>query len=273
MILARLAVPVARRAVAVGHRRPLPLLAPCGVASGSGRGPASVRWLATGAAPRPTLDPPGDADPATFRSIEEATPEEFAKVMRRFEVVAAPAKCAERALDLLRAQRGCNLGNMVDMYEHALQTATRALRDGADEETVVCALLHDLGEVMSPNNHGEIAASLLRPYISPQNYWILMHHEIFQAYYYQDAARLPERDTREQFADSPHYQACVTFCEKYDQMAFDPDYASLPLEHFAPMVHRIFSRRPYAHPHHAADSPLNAAKMKITGGYPGATVA
>merc|ERR1712190_626371 len=98
---------------------------------------------------------------------------------------------------------------MGDMMEHGLQTATRALRDGANEETIVCALFHDIGEVMTPCNHGEVAGALLRPYIFPENYWILIHHEIFQAYYYQDAASLTEKDTRDRFKDSEHYEACI----------------------------------------------------------------
>jgi len=168
---------------------------------------------------------------------------------------------------MLKGQRGCFIGNEVDMLEHALQTASRAHQDGADEETVVCALFHDIGEMLTPNNHGEIAGAMLRPYISPKNYWILSHHEVFQAYYYQDAADLPDKDSRDRFKASPHYEACVHFCEEWDQSSFDPDYESLPLEFFAPMVHRLFRRRPWGQPGHTEDE-LTAAKMAIAGGYP-----
>lgn len=209
----------------------------------------------------------GDDVPGNFRSLKEATVEEFAKMMRVFSKVATPTTQAERALNTVRQLRGVNVGNHIDMYEHSLQTATRAHRDGADEETVVCALLHDVGEMITPVNHGEVAAALLRPYISPKNWWILQHHEVFQAYYYQDAAQLSVKNSRERFVHSPHYDACVTFCEKWDQTAFDPDYESLPLEYFEPMVHRIFARAPYWHPDHGKDE-VTAAKMEIAGGYP-----
>eukprot|EP00747_Dinoflagellata_sp_TGD_P066635 gnl/TRDRNA2_/TRDRNA2_154899_c0_seq1.p1 gnl/TRDRNA2_/TRDRNA2_154899_c0~~gnl/TRDRNA2_/TRDRNA2_154899_c0_seq1.p1 ORF type:complete len:118 (+),score=6.25 gnl/TRDRNA2_/TRDRNA2_154899_c0_seq1:2-355(+) len=110
---------------------------------------------------------------------------------------------------------------------------------------------------------------MLRPYISPKNYWLLSHHEIFQAYYYQDAAGLTEKDTRERFKNHPYYDATVHFCELYDQPSFDKDYDSLPLEAFAPMVHRIFERKPYWHEDHAVD-PLSNAKITIAAGYPSA---
>mmetsp|Transcript_12907 Transcript_12907/g.31034 ORF Transcript_12907/g.31034 Transcript_12907/m.31034 type:complete len:232 (-) Transcript_12907:170-865(-) len=207
------------------------------------------------------------ANVGNFTSIVEATPKEFAKSMVGFTEVADADQLAARAIGLLKAQKGIAIGNMIDLYEHGLQTATRAHRDGADEETVVCALLHDVGELLVPNNHGEISAALLRPFISPQNYWILAYHEIFQAFYYQDAANLPEKNTRERFQSSPHYEACVRFCEKWDQTSFDPDYKSEPLEFFEPMVKRIFKRTPFWHPDHDKDE-LASAKKAIGGGYP-----
>lgn len=203
----------------------------------------------------------------SFRSIKEATAEEFTKSSAGFTKMATPKLQAERVLKLFGELRDCFIGNHIDMLEHGLQTATRALRDGADEETVVVALLHDIGEVMTPINHGEVAAAFLRPYITPQNHWILMHHEIFQAYYYQDAAGLEEKDTRERFKDNKYYEACVKFCHDWDQPSFDPDYESLPLEHFVPMVHRIFERKPFWHKDHV-DCKTAAAKMTIAGGYP-----
>lgn len=167
-------------------------------------------------------------------------------MMTVFNKVASPNNNAERVISMFKAQEGLSIGFPVDCYIHGLQTATLALRDGCDEETVVCALLHDLGECWSTINHGEIAASLLRPYISPKNYWILKHHEVFQAYIYQNGFELKDIEkVRDQFKDSPHFDACVQFCEKYDSKAFDPEYDTLPLEHFIPMIKRIFNRKPY----------------------------
>ena len=91
-------------------------------------------------------------------------------------------KQADRVLDLVRALRGCHLGHKVDLYEHSLQTASRAYRDGADEETVVVALLHDIAELISPNAHGEMPPSILRPYVSDRSWWVLMHHGMCAAY-------------------------------------------------------------------------------------------
>jgi len=202
-----------------------------------------------------------------FTNLKEANVEEWKKSDAIFNKVATPDLMAERALSMFKLLQGVNIGNMVDQATHGLQVATRAHRDGADEETVVCALFHDLGEVMSPINHGEIAAGLLRPYVSPENYWILAHHEVFQAYYFQDAAQLSIRDSREHFRSHPHFDACVHFCEKWDQASFDPNYNTEPLSFFEPMVKRIFARKPYWHPDHAQD-PMNAAKMEMAEGYP-----
>lgn len=127
------------------------------------------------------------------------------------------------------------------MFTHSVQTATRARRAGADRETVVCALLHDVGEVLSGTNHGEIPAAMLRPYITPLNYWVLYNHEIFQAYYYLDKCG-GDKDLRDKIKaykekgyvpGHPYYDACAKFCHEYDQPSFDPDYPSDSLESFA----------------------------------------
>ena len=55
-----------------------------------------------------------------------------------------------------------------------------------------------------------------------------------------------DRNKRDKYKSHKYYQACVDFCEKYDQASFDPDYKSLPLSEFEPMVKRIFSRKPYS---------------------------
>ena len=131
----------------------------------------------------------------------------------------------------------------VTMYEHGLQAATRALRAKADEETVVCALLHDLGHFVAPLNHGALAAELLKPYISDTNYWVLKHHTPFQGYWYFHHMGL-DRDARDKFKNQPWYDAAVRFTGEWDQTAFDPDYKSLPLAEFRPMVTRLFARPP-----------------------------
>jgi predicted HD phosphohydrolase len=126
---------------------------------------------------------------------------------------------------------------------HSLQTATRAERDGADEETIVCALLHDIGDIVSPDNHSAVAAAILAPYVSEKNHWIIEHHGIFQGYYWFQYIG-EDRHARDRYRDHEHYQACVDFCANWDQASFDPDYDTLPLEHFEPMVRNIFAREP-----------------------------
>ena len=118
---------------------------------------------------------------------------------------------SDRTLELLKAMKGEKLGYQVDRCTHSLQSATRAESDGADEETVVCALLNDLGDVIAPDNHSEVIALILRPYISKKNHWVLKHHGLFQGYYYFHHIG-GDRNARERYKDHPFYQDCVDFC-------------------------------------------------------------
>ena len=152
-------------------------------------------------------------------------------------------RVADNVLAMLKTLEGPKLGYQIDRYQHSLQTATRALRDGADEEAVVCALLHDIGDTLAPDNHGNLAAAILRPYVSEANHWIVQHHGVFQGYYYKHHVG-GDRDDRERYRDHPQFEACAAFCARYDQASFDPDYDTLPLEHFEPMVQHIFARPP-----------------------------
>ena len=152
-------------------------------------------------------------------------------------------KLPDRILEALR-----NLGDSMDGYqvsrlEHSLQSATRAERDGADEEMIVATLLHDIGDSLAPFNHSQLVASVLRPYVSEKVYWIILHHGLFQEYYYAHHVGR-DRNARDQFKDHQYYQDAIDFCENWDQKSFDPEYDSFPLEHFEPMVRNIFSREP-----------------------------
>lgn len=132
-------------------------------------------------------------------------------------------------------------GYPVSRLEHSLQAATRAMRDGADEELIVAALIHDIGDELSPYNHQEIAAGIIRPYVRPEVTWIVQQHALFQNYYYVHHLG-GNRYARDKFKEHPWYQACVDFCAKWDQCSFDPDYRWEPLSAFEPLVRRIFSR-------------------------------
>ena len=149
----------------------------------------------------------------------------------------------DRVLEALK-----NLDNSVDGYqvtrlEHSLQSATRAEKDGADEEMVVATLIHDIGDNLAPHNHSQLVASVLRPYVSEKIYWIILHHGIFQEYYYAHHMGR-DRNARDKFKDHPYYQDAVDFCEKWDQKSFDPNYESYSLEYFEPKVRKLFSKEP-----------------------------
>ena len=178
-----------------------------------------------------------------FISMEEGTREDY-ELLDRLEAEFA-AGTADRVLEQLHRLSGSLYGYRVDRLEHSLQSATRAHRDGADEEMVVAALLHDIGDLLSPFNHSEMAAAVLRPYVSEKTYWIVGHHGLFQSYYFAHHSG-GDRNARDAYRGHPWYQDTVDFCQRWDQSSFDPDYESLPLEFFEPMVRRIFAREPFS---------------------------
>ncbi|MFI4890423.1 MAG: HD domain-containing protein [Steroidobacterales bacterium] len=135
-------------------------------------------------------------------------------------------------------------GYPVTRLQHSLQAATRALRDRADEELIVAALIHDIGDELAPYSHQEIAAAILRPYVRAEVTWIVEHHAMFQNYYYVHHLG-GDRNARDRYRDHPWYAACRDFCANWDQNSFDPDYPSEPIARFEPMVRRIFARAPY----------------------------
>ncbi|MFT4797620.1 MAG: putative HD phosphohydrolase [Candidatus Azotimanducaceae bacterium] len=142
-------------------------------------------------------------------------------------------------LELLKGDCG---GFNVDRYEHSLQTATRAHRDGRDEEYVVCALLHDIGDTLAPYNHGALAAGILKPFVSDEkNLWMLEHHTSFQGYYFFEFIGA-DKNAREKHRDHPAYEHTKEFIDKYDMPAFDENYDTMTIEEFEPMVRRVLSK-------------------------------
>jgi predicted HD phosphohydrolase len=180
----------------------------------------------------------GDAvlDRAKFHAMAEGTVEDWEAIGR----ASAPhrGELPGRVLAHLRLLDNDHGGFAVDRLEHSLQTATRAHRDGRDEEYVVCALLHDIGDILLPANHAELAAAMLQPYVSEANHWMLEKHGIFQGYYFFHHIGL-DRDMREQFRGHPHFEYTAQFCHLYDQNSFDPGYDSMPLDAFEPMLRRV----------------------------------
>lgn len=147
----------------------------------------------------------------------------------------------DRVFAHLKILEGDYGGFPVDRYTHSLQTATRALRDGRDEEYVVCALLHDIGDTLGSFNHPDIAAAILKPFVSEANHWMIQHHGIFQGHYFFHHIGL-DRDLREQFRGHEHFARTEEFCALYDNPAFDPQAETLPLAEFEPMVRRLMAQ-------------------------------
>jgi predicted HD phosphohydrolase len=134
-------------------------------------------------------------------------------------------------------------GYKITRLEHSLQTATRALNDKASEEMIVAALLHDIGDELAPLNHSEYAASVLKPFVNEKTYWIIEKHGEFQMYYY--AHHLGgNRNQRDKYKNHKYYEDALKFCEKWDQTSFDPNFKSLKLQDFEPLIRNIFSRKP-----------------------------
>ena len=178
----------------------------------------------------------------SFRRMQDGTREDYELLDRSERVYAS------RLPDHILASLG-HLDHSLEGYPvsrlgHSLQAATRAMRDGADEELVVAALIHDIGDELAPYNHTEIAAAIIRPYVRPEVTWIVEQHGLFQNYYYVHHLG-GDRNARDRFRDHPWYQACTDFCANWDQCSFDPDYPSEPLSAFEPMLRRVFSRPPH----------------------------
>ena len=174
----------------------------------------------------------------TFTAMRDATRDDYQAIAQH--ATEFFSDLPNRVLKHLEILAGDTGGYAVDRLTHSLQTATRAERDGQDDEYVVCALLHDIGDTLACANHAQLAATVLQPFVSEKNHWIVEHHGIFQGYYFFHHLDL-DRNLRDRFREHPYWKDCAEFCEKYDQNSFDPDYETLPLEHFKPQVHRVFA--------------------------------
>ena len=135
-------------------------------------------------------------------------------------------------------------GYKIDRLEHCLQTATRALRDGADIDWIISSLIHDIGDDLAPLNHDSFAATIIAPYVREECRWVIKHHGIFQLKYYGEKIGLNPKESQK-FKNHEHFAAAVNFCEKWDQTSFDPNYNTLPLDSFIPMIVEVFSREPW----------------------------
>lgn len=178
-------------------------------------------------------------DRATFTHMKDGTVEDWQAIgdcFRRFG-----KGLPDRIIAHLKLLDGDFGGFPIDRLHHCLQTATLAHQDGKDEEYVVCALLHDIGDTLGSYNHADVAAAILQPFISEENHWMVKNHAIFQGYYFFHYLGM-DRDMREQFKDHPCYQQTLEFVTKYDSPAFDPKTETLPLSYFEPMLRRVMTK-------------------------------
>ncbi|HVW25617.1 MAG TPA: HD domain-containing protein [Polyangiaceae bacterium] len=176
---------------------------------------------------------------AAFHQMTEGTQEDWMIIAGN--ALEFNRKLPDRVLSHLELLKGDYGGFAVDRLEHCLQTATRAHRAGRDEEYVVCALLHDIGDTLGSMNHADIAAAILKPFVSDQNLFMLEKHGVFQGYYFFEFLGL-DKNMRDQFRDHPWFSYVVEFCAEYDQNSFDPKYESMSLADFEPMVRRVLQR-------------------------------
>lgn len=179
-----------------------------------------------------------DTTRATFTAFEESTAEEWAIIRRQMRVT--QTMVADHVLALLRALDSDHGGYPVTRLDHSLQTATRAARAGEDDEYVLCALVHDIGDTLAPYDHPAIAATMLRGLVSEANLFMVEQHGVFQGWYFWHHIG-GDRNARDRFRDSPHFDRTAEFCARYDQRSFDPTYPSEPLTHFEPLVREFFT--------------------------------
>lgn len=175
---------------------------------------------------------------ASFESMCDGTQQDWDIISRAYKPFLF--ELPDRVLAHLKLLSGDYGGFKVDRLEHCLQTATRAYQAGRDEEYVVCALLHDVGDTLGPRNHADVAAAILKPFVSEQNHWMVEKHGIFQGYYFFHYMGV-DRNMRDQYRDHPWFDYVAEFCSEYDGPAFSPKFKSMPLEDFEPMVRRVLT--------------------------------
>lgn len=176
---------------------------------------------------------------AKFRSLQESAKEDWQLIFSEFSRFAKGLP--DRVIAHLKLLKGDFGGFPVDRYTHSLQTATRAFRDGRDDEYIICALLHDIGDTLGTYNHPDIAAAILKPFVSEANLWMIQHHNIFQGYYFFHHISM-NRNMREQFRDHVYFERTAEFCELYDSPAFDANFETLPISEFEPLLRRFFAK-------------------------------
>ena len=178
-----------------------------------------------------------------FKQMKDGTKEEYLLLDKHEKKYIEGT--ADRLISFMSGLNNTLEGYQITRLEHSLQTATRALNDKADDEMIVASLLHDIGDELAPLNHSEYAAAVLKPYVSEKTHWIIEKHGEFQMYYYAHHLN-GNRNQRDKYKGHKYFQETMRFCENWDQKSFDPNFKSLALKEFEPLVKKIFSRKPYS---------------------------
>jgi len=176
---------------------------------------------------------------AQFTRMQDSTQADWQAIAGEF--MQFTQTLPDRVMAHLKLLDGDYGGFPVDRYTHCLQTATRALRDGRDDSYVVCALLHDIGDTLGTFNHPDIAAAILKPFVSDANLWMVQNHGIFQGYHFFHHLGM-DRDMRDMFNGHEHYARTAEFIALYDEPAFDAAYATLPMSEFEPILRRVMAQ-------------------------------
>jgi predicted HD phosphohydrolase len=174
---------------------------------------------------------------ATFNAMTEGTAEDWAQIAAAN--AAFTPGLTDRVMDHLRLLDGDFGGFKVDRLTHSLQTATRAYRADRDDDYVACALLHDIGDTLASFSHPDIGAAIVRPFVDESLHWMVQQHGVFQGYYFFHFLGL-DRTLRDQYEGHPHYDLTAEFCADFDQPSFDPDYPTLALDEFEPLLRDFF---------------------------------
>ena len=183
------------------------------------------------------------SDTVSFTAMKDGTKEDY--VMLQKKEHAYNSGTADRLLDELKRQGNETLeGYKITRLDHALQSATRAYNDGADIDWIVSTLLHDIGDGLAPQNHDRMSAEVIRPFVRWDVAWVVEHHGIFQMLYYGHHYNW-DRNARDRYRDHPCFDSCATFCERWDQASFDPDFDTETLDFFEPMLREVFARKAY----------------------------
>ncbi len=177
-----------------------------------------------------------------FTAMKDGTKEDYIIIKENDEKTAR--ELPDRLIEHLTEMEKDDGAYKINRLEHVLQCATRASRDGADDDWIIAALLHDIGDVLAPFTHGQVAAEILRPFVREEVNWVVRHHGTFQMFYNKSLGE-EDRTSREQFKGHPYYQSAVDFCEKWDQCSFDPEYDTETLDFFIPIIKRVFLRKPF----------------------------